>query len=220
MHFYLYLANKLFPRSSPMKLLLFFVLPFGLFVISCKKNNPKPLTQQPANYLRHSGTINSEAFTLNTTSISPEWIEMEELDYMYYKTFRIRTWLDGQNLQQGTSNGEERHTLDLFFRIPYSPSDYDTSCNCLPALDATRLANHINAPSFEWNDLSGDHKNILVLYTTGSFTGGPYHAINPHIFAQIKGNSVRIYGTVDSLAILPSGYLKNLVIDYTIPINP
>lgn len=203
-----------------MKRVLFFVLSFGLFVISCKKNNPKPLTQQPATYLRHSGTIGSEAFILNTPTISPEWIQMEELDYMNYKTFRIRTWLKGKNLQQSISSGEERHALDLFFQIPYSPSDYDTVCNCLPALDATRLANHINAPSFEWNDLSVDHKNIVILYTNGPFTGGPYHAINPLIFAQVKGNSVRIHGTVDSLETLPGGYVKNLVIDYTIPINP
>ncbi|TSJ48170.1 hypothetical protein [Fluviicola chungangensis] len=203
-----------------MRISLFFLLSFGLLVISCKKNNPKPLTQQPANYLRHSGTIGWEAFSLNTATISPEWIEMEELDYMDYKTFRIRTWLKGQNLQQSISNGEERYTLDLFFRIPYSPSDYDTSCNCLPTLDATRLANHMNAPSFEWNDLSVDHKNILVLYTNGQFTGGPYHAINPLIFAQVQGNSVRIHGTVDSLETITGSYLKNLVIDYTIPINP
>jgi len=203
-----------------MRIPLFFMLFSGLIVISCKKDNPKPHTTQSANYLRHSGTIGSETFTLNTATISPQWIETEELDYMDHKTFRIRTWLKGKNLQENISNGGERSTLDLFFRIPYGISEYDTTCNCLPALDATRLANHINDPSFDWNNMSTDHKNILALYWNGQFIGGPYDAINPQIVAQANGNSIRIYGTVDSLGILPNGYLKNLTIDYLIPINP
>lgn len=214
------LADNLIYKSFLMRIPLFFALSFGLLIISCKKDNPKPLTAQPANYLRHSGNLHSEAFTLNTTTISPKWIEMEELDYMNYKTFRIRTWLKGANLQENLSNGEERLTMDLYFRIPYNASEYDTSCNCLPALNATQLANHINYPSFEWNDLSTDHKNILMLYWNGQFVGGPYNAVNPQISAQANGNSVRIHGTVDSVEVLPNGYVKNLSIDYLIPINP
>ena len=202
-----------------MKSPLLFLLFSGLLIVSCKKSNPKPLSPQTSHYMMHSGSIDGSPILLNTTNVSSKLIKMQQFDGELSKDFRIRTWLKGPNLLNTEPTPEEQLTLDFVFHLPYDSSEYDLTCNCFPTPDASRLANHINDSSFDWNDPS-HLKEILVVSWNGQFGSGMFHAVNPQISAQVKGNLIRIYGTVDSLEVIPNRYLKNLSFDYLVPINP
>lgn len=205
-----------------MKTPFFLILFTALSIVSCKKKDIEPTPPKSAYALKHSGTVDLGAFNLDTAIVSQQLMQMTQWDALPYKSFEIETWLKGPYLGDNISAGEERLTLNFYLVLQYNLSEYDSNCSCLPTPTATRLANHINSSSFEWNDAS-ERKEVQVMAINDQFGQGSFQIVNPQISAQAIGSAIRIYGTIDSLKVGSSAddrFLTNLHFDYTMPVNP
>lgn len=208
-----------------MKTSFFFLLFCALFAVGCKKKNPGPGPALPkANHaLIHSGTVDSANFSMDTTAVTPQLVKMSQWDATPYKVFSIATWLKGPHLGIPIQAGEERLTLEFSFVLQYSIYEYDSGCGCLPTPDATRLADHINNGAFSWNDGS-ERKEVIVLVENSQFGGGTFAISNAQISAVAIGNSLRIFGSIDSLKVGPNWsdpgrFLTGFNFDYTVPVS-
>ncbi|MNJ84456.1 hypothetical protein D3C87_19090 [compost metagenome] len=199
-----------------MKTALLFVTCAFFLTVSCKKKKTEPDNTPITNYsLGHSGEVDSETFQFDTNGISLNMFQTIEWDDSSFKHYRIRTWLKGPNLNENIEPGTERLTLDFSFLFQYSsPGNH-------PALTLSALADKINSSSSQWNDGS-ESKEVQILVWGGQNPGGSFEVVNPQISAQVIGNSIRIYGTIDSLKVGTGQgrYMTNLHFNYTIPLHP
>lgn len=205
-----------------MKTTFFFILTSVLLIVSCKKKDLEPTTTKTNYSLKHSGIVDSNTFNLDTNAVTSQLIQMNQWDDFLYKAFEIQTWLTGPNLTTTVAVGEERLTLYFAFILEYNISEYDPNCSCLPTPSASRLANHINNTSYEWNDAS-EMKEVQILAWNSQFATGSFQIVNPQISAEAIGNTLHIHGTIDSLEIgslSTNRFLTDLHFDYTVPVNP
>lgn len=206
-----------------MKTSFLFLLFCALFAVACKKKNPDPVPPKANHALKHSGMVDSASFSLDTTAVTSQLVTMSQWDGVPYKVFTMETWLKGPHLGIPVPVGEERLTLKFSFVLQYAISEYDSDCGCLPTPDAIRIANHINNASYSWNDGS-ERKEVQVMVHNSQFGEGTFDIGNAQISAQAIGNSLRIYGTIDSLKVgpdwsHPGRFLTDLDFDYTVPIS-
>lgn len=206
-----------------MKTSFFFLLFCALFAVACKKKNPDPVPAKANHALVHSGIVDSASFSLDTTAVTAELVKMSQWDAVPYKVFKMETWLKGTHMGIPIQLGDERLTLEFSFVLQYNLSEYDSNCSCLPTPNATRLANHINNASYGWNDGS-ERKEIQVIVSNSQFGEGSFQIGNADVSATAIGNSLHIYGTIDSLKVGPSWsnperFLTNLEFDYTVPVS-
>lgn len=201
-----------------MKTGLLFIICALFLTVSCKKKKTEPDKDDTpiANYsLGHSGEVDSGTFQFDTNGISSSLFQTIEWNDLSFKHYRMRIWLKGPNLNENIDSGTERLTLDFSFLFQYSnPGNH-------PALTLSQLVDKINSSSSQWNDGS-ESKEVQILVWGGQNPGGSFEVVNPQISAQVVGNSIRIYGTIDSLKVGtdPGRYMTNLHFNYTLPLHP